>query len=200
MKKFLIKKLIDFTSWEKVTKLDDFSYPWQSEKSPVTSFSAYYDENHIYFRFVAYGSKPLVYIEDNSKLAVMHSERVEIFFRRDQKMSPYYCLEMDPHGRVLDYSANHYREFDRNWNWPAPLSILTSMKDTYYTLQGKLNLNTLKRLNLLRDNQIQIGLYRGHCTEMIDGKADVKWISWIDPITPEPDFHVPSSFGILTLR
>ncbi|MBT7815579.1 MAG: hypothetical protein HN566_02450 [Polaribacter sp.] len=199
MKKFLIKKLIDFTSWEKVTKLDDFSYPWQSEKSPVTSFSAYYDENHIYFRFVAYGSKPLVYIEDNSKLEVMHSERVEIFFRRDQKMSPYYCLEMDPHGRVLDYRANLYRKFDRDWQWPESLSIESKINEENYTVEGKISLSILNELGLINNNNIQIGLFRGHCTNLVGKVALLKWISWVDSKTQDADFHVPSAFGILKL-
>ena len=199
MKKFLIPKLINFTGWEKVPELDDFSYPWQNQKAPVTTFSAYYDQNHLYFRFVAFCSKPLVYIKDNSKLEVIHSERVEIFFRSDKKMSPYYCLEIDPYGRVLDYKAILYRKFDRNWQWPESLSIESKINDKNYTVEGKISLSILNQLDLINNNNIQIGLFRGHCTNLVGNAATLKWISWVDSKTPEPDFHVPSAFGILKL-
>ena len=199
MKKFLIPKLIDFTSWEKVPELDDFSYPWQNEKAPITTLSAYYDQSHIHFRFIAFGSKPLVFIENNNKLEVIHSERVEIFFRSDQKMHPYYCLEMDPHGRVLDYKAELYRKFDRNWQWPESLSIESKINDKNYTVEGKISLSILNQLGLINNGHIQIGLFRGHCTNLAGKDALLKWISWVDSKTPEPDFHVPSAFGILKL-
>lgn len=199
MKELAISRLNTFESWDNIPILNDFSYPWRIEEAPKTTFQAYYDNEDIHFRFVAYGRNPFVYVKDNNKLEVIHSERVEIFFRKDEKMQPYYVLEMDPHGRVLDYSANHYRKFDRNWEWPDSLAIQTSIKDEYYTLRGKLNLEVLKQLDLLQNNQIQIGLYRGYCKEMVNNKANVKWISWVDSGTDEPDFHVPSSFGTLKL-
>ena len=199
MKVFSISKLGSFDNRDGISSVDDFSYSWREEKAPKTIFQAYYDDIAIHFRFLAYGPTPFVFVKDNHKLEVIHSERVEIFFRTNEKMRPYYVLEMDPRGRVLDYKANHYREFDRSWEWPDSLAIQTSMEEDYYTLQGKFKIETLKRLNLIQDNEIQIGLYRGHCTEMLNGKANVKWISWIDSGTSEPDFHVPSSFGILRL-
>ena len=34
----------------------------------------------------------------------------------------------------------------------------------------------------------------------LDGPLPIEdWISWIDPKTPEPDFHVPSSLGWLEI-
>ncbi len=199
MKVYSIHKLSAFENWDGFSSVDDFSYPWRSEAAPKTLFQAYYDDVAIHFRFLAYGPTPFVYVKDNNKLEVIHSERVEIFFRTDERMQPYYVLEMDPHGRVLDYKANHYREFDRGWEWPDSLAIQTAKKEDHYTLQGKFNIETLQELNLIQDNEIQIGLYRGHCTEMLNGKANVKWISWVDSGTDEPDFHVPSSFGVLRL-
>ena len=199
MKQLSISKVLNFTNWDNIGRLTDFSYSWETEKSPETSFSAYYDETHVHFLFIASGPKPLVYVNDNNKIEVTQSERVEIFFRKDEKMQPYYCLEMDPYGRVLDYKANFYREFDRNWQWPESLSIKTKIEDENYRLEGKLNLSTLKDLGLLTKNKIQIGLFRGHCVKLIKKKASIKWISWVDSKTKKPDFHVPSAFGSLLL-
>lgn len=199
MKQFSIPKLIDFVSWNDVVKLSDFSYHWQKEEAPATTFSSYYNQSFIHFRFVAWGSKPLVFVEDNNKMEVVYSERVEIFFRSDEKMQPYYCLEIDPYGRVLDYKGNLYRNFDFNWQWPESLLIQTKIDHKSYTVQVRISLSVLEQLDLLIKNQIQIGLFRGHCTSLKENKASLKWISWVDSKTQEPDFHVPSSFGLLKL-
>lgn len=162
-------------------------------------FYSYYYDDYIHFRFVAFGPKPLIFVRKNDKLEVIESERVEIFFRSDDKMNPYYCLEMDPHGRVLDYKAHFYRKFQRNWKWPESLMIQTVITNEWYSVQGQISLNVLKELNLLKGQEIQIGLFRGHCTKINEQKGFIKWISWIDSKTKTADFHVPSSFGLLKL-
>jgi hypothetical protein len=133
-------------------------------------------------------------------MEVVHSERIELFFRANEKMQPYYCLEIDPHGRILDYKAKLYREFDKSWQWPDSLSIKALIEDENYTVQGVISLLVLKQLGLINNGQIEIGLYRGHCTKLNGNNASIKWISWVDPKTKRPDFHVPSSFGILKLQ
>lgn len=200
MKQFIVPKISNFRSWEDVKKLDDFSYPWLNEKPPKTEFRAFFDRNNLYFRFYAWGGKPLVYVNNNDKKEVINSERVEIFFRPNEKMQPYYCLELDPLGRVLDYKANFYRDFDLSWQWPEDLEIETKVMDEGYCLKGKISLSILNKLDLIKNNQVQVGLYRGHCTEIVDGKASIKWISWLNSKTPQPDFHVPSSFGVFVLQ
>lgn len=199
MKRLVLPKITEFTSWDQAAHLSDFSYPWRTEPVPETIFYAYHDEEHLHFRFVAYGPPPLVHVESNHKLEVIHSERIEIFFRSNEAMRPYYCLEMDPHGRVLDYRANHYREFERDWQWPSDLLITTSIEDGYYSFEGAFRLDDLRQLDLLKGREIETGLYRGHCSELKDGKGTIKWISWVDSGTENPDFHVPTSFGLLEL-
>jgi hypothetical protein len=199
MKKNRINKVMDFSNWNQIVKLTDFCYPWRDEKVPLTEFRAYYDDTYLHFLFVSSGSKPLVYVNNNNKMEVIHSERVEMFFRSDESMKPYYCLEIDPYGRILDYRANFYREFDRNWFWPESLFIQSKISDKTYSVQGKISLFILDKLGLLKNNEIQIGLFRGHCTELKGDIASIKWISWVDPKTKHPDFHVPSAFGLFIL-
>lgn len=200
MKQFTVPNIITFSSWDNIPKLYDFVYPWRNEKAPNTTFRAYHDNNFLYFKFVASGSKPHVYVESNNKLEVSNSERVEIFFRRDECMKPYYCLEIDPCGRVLDYKANLYRDFDRSWQWPESLSIKTEIEDKFYSVEGKVSFSVLKKLELIKNDKIEIGLYRGHCTGINDKKASINWISWVDSKTEKPDFHVPSSFGLFVFE
>ena len=67
------------------------------------------------------------------------------------------------------------------------------------TLEFALSKKSLKKFGLLKRNKIQAGLYRGECIELKDGKAEFKWISWVKPDSKTPDFHIPSSFGLLVL-
>lgn len=200
MKKIIVKNISRFSSWNNIAQVNDFTYPWQTSLVPATSFRCYHDEQHLRFQFTAFGPKPLVYVHDNNKLEVRHSERVEIFFRSDAKMQPYYCLEMDPHGRVLDYKAIHYRKFDREWSWPDDLGIEVEQREDAYELSGRMNLTTLTKLGLLKDKQLQVGLYRGHCIDIKEDQGTIMWSTWVDPETAEPDFHVPESFGLMELE
>lgn len=200
MKSWIINKLLKFKEWDAIKALEDFSYPWLNEISPVTLFKAYYDDKYLFFHFTAFCESPKVYVNTNNKLEVRYSERVELFFRSNEQMTPYYCLEMDPSGRVLDYKADFYRNFNRDWTWPDVLHIKTVIEDKKYTLKGKIALSTLTELGLLASNEIQIGIYRGHCLSLDKKDESIKWISWVDPNTLKPDFHVPSSFGFLVLK
>jgi hypothetical protein len=195
MKQYVVAGTKDFISWEKVQPLTDFSCPGGKEKAPETQFQAYHNQSHLFFRYVALGAKPLVYVKENDKMEVLNSERVEIFFRRDHKMKPYFCLEIDPHGRVLDYKADYYRHFDRKWQWQEPLFLQTNIQHLRYTVQGRFSLVTLENLGLLKNKEIQVGLFRGHCTKLSNKNATMQWISWVDPKTQIPDFHVPDAFG-----
>lgn len=185
----------NFKSWKDIETINDFRYPWRDESPPNTSFRAYHDDEFLYFNFIAEGPRPLIYVKNNNKLEVIHSERIELFFRKDDNLNPYYCFEIDPLGRVLDYEAKHYRKFNRAWTWPSDLQIRAHINKGLYSVSGQFNKKTLIDLGLLQGKSMDVGLYRGHCTSLVNDQAELKWISWVDPGTKEPDFHVPSAFG-----
>lgn len=184
--------------WKEAGVLTRFSYPWEDATPPKTSFQAMYDDDNFYFRYEVTDPHMLTYVDTNDKMEVVNSERVEIFFQVDEKLETYYCLEMDPLGRVLDYKAHFYRNMEFDWEWPADaLTVETQRTEQGYLLNGSITLESLKNLGILKGNKMVAGLYRGHCVKLEGTNADLRWISWIDPKTPEPDFHVASSFGIM---
>jgi len=103
--------------WDKANITDDFSFPWEDETPPKTSFIALYDNDYFYFRFDVEDDHVLPHVKDDHKMEVVDSYRVEIFFRQDEQLNPYYCLDMDARGRVLDYATRYYRDFDYEWQW-----------------------------------------------------------------------------------
>jgi chondroitin AC lyase len=72
----------------------------------------------------------------------------------------------------------------------------------HYTVQGSVGLETLRSLGVLgtSSGQLCTGLYRAEFSHRPDGSVHRGWMSWVDPGTVEPDFHVPSSFGVLELE
>jgi hypothetical protein len=196
---FKIKQVLN---WDEAAVLTGFSYPWLVQPPPGMSFRALWDDSCFYFRFdVKTASPALTYIRDNNKMEVVDSDRVEIFFRCNEHLDPYYCLEMDSLGRVLDYQASYYRKFDFDWKWPGTnqLQVKSKITASGYQVEGSITLSSLEELNVLNNNVLQAGLFRGECLKVRDPESSLAWISWIKPVSPQPDFHIPSSFGVIEL-
>ena len=68
--------------------------------------------------------------------------------------------------------------------------------DDGYIVEGKVPMASLQDLNLIHDNVMRAGVYRAEFSlPAEDGELVQEWISWIDPKTEAPDYHVDSSFG-----
>lgn len=188
--------------WSSANLLRDFTYPWISETVPKMSFRALWDDLRFYFRFDVEDKNVFTVSETNHKMEVLNSDRVEIFFRINSRLNPYYCLEIDPLGRILDYKAFYYRRFDYKWQWPGKKQIMVhvSQTDPGYCVEGWLTLYSLRKLLLLQNNTLQAGLFRGQCLGLNEEKGRFRWISWVPPSSEKPDFHIPSSFGMIRLE
>jgi hypothetical protein len=195
---YRIKRSLD---WNEASVLTGFSYPWSVQPPPVMSFRALWDEQCFYFRFDVETTRYHTYVHDNNKMEVVDSDRVEIFFRSDDRLDPYYCLEVDPLGRILDYRATFYRKFEYEWQWPGnnQLRINSECTGQGYIVEGSITMASLKELNLIKNNELQAGLFRGECLKKRDPESSFSWISWIKPESVRPDFHIPSSFGVIKL-
>lgn len=191
----------DNKTWNKAAILTDFSYPWEKEKAPATSFSALWDGVWLYCLYHVQDDSVITLIKKNDKIEVGASDRVEIFMARDSAMTPYYCLEMDATGRVLDYKASYYRKMDYTWQWPQKQFIIkTAASKDGYIVEIAISIQSLKDLGLLQNKQLRAGLFRAECKSIRDGKAGLRWISWVKPNSAKPDFHIPSALGALVLE
>jgi hypothetical protein len=210
VKEYSVKKLSrnlamsgrgDDPAWVQAPVLTDFEYPWEDEKAPVTKFKALHDKEWVYCLFEVTDSAAYIFRDKDDKSEVASSSRAEIFFRADEKMNPYYGLEIDPLGRVLDYEATYHRKFNGKWSWPkGHLVIKTNQRKDGYSIEMAVSKTSLKQLGLMKNNTLQAGLYRGDCFPKGNGEFTFKWISWVKPDSKTPDFHIPSSFGLLRLE
>lgn len=185
--------------WKTAEVLSDFLFPWENDKPLPTQFRALHDSDWLYGLFEITDPAAHVEIKNNHKMEVAASSRAEIFFKANDLMNPYFGLEIDPAGRVLDYRAYYHRRFDYDWSWPqGHLLIKTDQRSDGYTIEFAISKASLKALDLLNNNVLQAGIFRADCTPTA-GDPQFRWASWLRPDSATPDFHIPSSFGILKL-
>lgn len=187
--------------WERADSLTDFNSPWDSEKIKKIKFKALWDSEKIFFLFKV--DDPEVHIDsaENTLDSINNSDRVELFFRINKELDPYYCLEIDPNSRIMDFKARPNKQFDFSWNWPAKdIEVKSSIESECFTVEIAISLSSLTQLGLIKDGKIEAGIYRAKYNKQASGNYEPTWITWVDPCTEDPNFHIVSSFGVLKLE
>jgi len=199
--KLIITGKADNLLWNKANIIEGLLSPWSNRDFNKTVFKALWDEDFFFFTFIVDDSNPYIDNSDNSKSSINNSDRVEIFFRSNNKMNPYYCLEIDPTSRAMDFKAKPNKNFDFNWNWPKnDIQLKSSKTNKNFSVEGKISIISLIELNLLIENRLEVGIYRAKYNKQHNGMYEPTWITWIDPETETPNFHIPSSFGVFKLQ
>ena len=195
---------LDDAVWADVPSISGgFHFPWDTKEAPLTVFKGYHDGTDFYFCFEVHDENVVSeeeWKEDES--TVDNEDRVELFLAggsidkpTTEGMPLYYGVEIDPQGRVHDYSIEYYRHFDGTWNLEG-LDSAGVATDDGYIVEGKVPMASLQDLDLIHDNVMRAGVYRAEFSlPAEDGELVQEWISWIDPKTEAPDYHVDSSFG-----
>ncbi len=188
---------LPFTSQpEQAVWLTDFSFPWLDQEAPETRFRAWHDGLLFHFEFLAEDRDIVLHQSGSDDEKVLGSDRVEIFVSPTVDLSePYYGFEMDPRGLIYDYQGVFHRNFNPGWT-SGQIKIRAEITSTGYHVEGSIPLSHLRELGCLKENRMIAGVYRGEFSHRADGSIQQDWISWIDPKTKIPDFHVAKSFGL----
>ena len=197
----VINGKVDYPLWDKAAVLKDFISPWHVEDVEDIEFRALHDDENLYVSYRVNDASLHIDTTNDSKKSVDNSDRVELFLRSDKHLDPYYCLEIDPLGRVQDFIARANRQFDYTWDWPKEdISIKSEITATCFTVEVSISIASLKKFKLLqKDGIIEAGIYRAKYHQQSNGQFQPTWITWIDPQTETPNFHTASSFGKLKL-
>ncbi|QOG01838.1 sugar-binding protein [Flavobacterium sp. MDT1-60] len=189
-------EILDVSFWGKANCLTDFSSPWKNDPMSKIEFRALHDLENFYFNFQVFDTDIYIDEKDDSVDSIGNSDRVELFFRANDSLNPYYCLEMDTAARIMDFEAKPNKEFDFNWKWPKEhIEVKSSKGKNSFTVGGTISIASLKELNLIQNNIIETGVYRAKFSKDENQNYQPTWISWVNPNTPEPNFHIASSFG-----
>lgn len=208
----------DEPAWAQAAVERRFTFPWEKKPAPATEFRALWDEANLYFSFRVEDADLVVLERLRDEEDAVFEDRIEVYLSRDERMEDYFCFEVDPRGRVFDYRAKSYRKFDPKWNF-AGLETKAVISARGYEVEGRIPLKSLAALGFpsVRPGvKIRCGLYRAEFSHDRSGRpVDPRatqhnlgrqtegpppleaWISWVDPRTKEPDFHVPASLGWL---
>ena len=182
-------------------RLTDFCSPWDDEKLKKIEFKALWDEEYLFCSFKVEDSNVYIDTTDNSKNSIDSSDRVELFFRSNALLDPYYCLEIDPTPRLMDFNAKPNRAFNFNWNWSKnDILIKSDIQKDFFTVEIAISLASLTQLDLLKDGKIETGIYRAKYNQQENGSYEPTWITWVNPNTETPNFHTQTSFGQLHLE
>jgi hypothetical protein len=187
--------------WNKANSINNFLSPWDKEPVKKIEFKAIHNHEKIFFQFKVDDYQTHIHPSKDENDSINNSDRVELFFRSDASLNPYYCLEIDTLGRVMDFKAKPNKEFDFNWKWPSrDLEIKSSVESNYFIVEIAISIQSLKDLNLVKNGQIETGVYRAKYNLQKDNTFQPTWITWVNPETATPNFHTATSFGLLTLE
>jgi len=206
--------------------------PWHG-KTDRTRFSCHSSEDRFFFSFevedstfVLAGYTGQSCQEDSfggvDERVVDGEDRVEVFFSPDKSLkNGYYCAEIDAAGRIMDYRAVYFRNFDFAWNFKT-MKAEGMVTPWGYRVCGSVSREELESLGIALEKGFWFGAFRGdrlggidHCgcgcgksgggdCEGEDGgeihcevnskgseEAVFEWYSLIPVDVEEPDFHVP---------
>lgn len=211
---------IDEADWRQANVESRFTFPWEKKPAPSTKFRALCDERDFYFAFEIQDADVFVLDNLRDEEDEVFEDRAELYFSRDEQLREYYCLEIDSRGRIFDYRGSFYRKLDATWNWKGP-EAKAVRQDHGYTIEARIPVAAFETLGLPRPRpgaKLRCGLYRAEFSHDRSGRPVVQqetihnrgrkldgpppleaWISWVDPKTAEPDFHVPASLGWLQI-
>jgi len=210
----------DEAAWAQANVERGFIFPWKTIPAPPTEFRAVCDERYLYFHFRVHDGDVVVLDQLRDEEDAVLEDRVELYFAADAELHDYYCVEIDSRGRVFDYRGRYYRQLDPKWNLQG-IEAQGAPTPEGYEVEARIPLSRLEAMglpSLLAGERIRCGLYRAEFSHDRSGKQVVvketihnrgrktegpppieAWISWVDPGTAEPDFHIPSSLGFLEL-
>jgi hypothetical protein len=189
---------LDEPEWKQAVAETGFSFPWEKANAPPTVFKALTDDEFLYFAFDVHDETPVVEEAFTNKTTVAKEDRVELFFAPDDTLAEYFCIEIDPLGRILDYAASYHRKFDYSWTFPRGVKTATVRTKTGYVVEGRISLSALESLRMpsLRSGAgMKVGVFRADLRHGKDGQLEEHWISWVAPKVETPDFHTYSAFG-----
>lgn len=210
----------DEPEWAEAHVEKGFTFPWKDIPAPATEFRAICDKTHLYFHFRVHDEDIVVLEKLRDEEDAVFEDRAEWYFARDDKLNDYYCVEVDSRGRPFDYRGAYYRRLDPSWHLEG-LEAKAAGLPQGYEVEIRMPLASLQAMglpSLLAGQKVRCGLYRAEFSHdrsgrkvvaresihnrgrQLDGPPPIEaWMSWVDPQTVEPDFHVPSSLGFLQL-
>lgn len=183
------------SGWEGAASVE-IRPPWNDPGRVVARACFFFDDSLLHFAFYADDTTVNLFTSGD-ELSVTKGDRMELFFASSGDLSDYFCFEISPAGKVLDYRAKYKRQFDYGWHLPG-LSVTTHIGSKGYVVRGEIPMSFIRRLwGRVQGDRRRHALYAGVFSADYYGEKeeDVVWNSWVIPMSDKPDFHIPSALG-----
>lgn len=175
------------------SEINTLHAPWDG-LDDNTIFRCFSDSEWFYFMYEVEDATITLKADYQDEKDVEPEDRVEIFFSPREEMDIYWCAEIDPAGRVLDYESKYYRIMDYGWDF-STLELASNIKENGYTLWGKISKDELRKLGVDLSN-FRMGVFRADFRP--DGS--VNWYSAVPTEDKSPDFHKPDLLFSASMR
>lgn len=169
---------------ERTAGIDGLHAPWDGLNDD-TRFRCFADDGRFYFFYDVVDSTITISRDYKGERDVDFEDRVEIFFSAHNDMRRYYCAEIDPLARVMDYSAEFKARLDYSWNFKT-LRAFGGLTETGYSVAGYVSLDELKQFGI-DFNDFYMGIFRAD----FHSDGSVNWFSHVETDDESPYFHKP---------
>lgn len=168
------------------SRIDALHAPWDGLED-VTTFRCHADQERFYFHYEVVDSTLTLIDPYEGERTVDWEDRVEIFFSQDADMTAYFCAEIDPMGRRMDYSSSYKSPLDYEWNF-STMRQAGQVTDQGYIVAGSVAISELAELGVDLKNGFYLGVFRADFHQ--DGS--VNWYSAVKTDDESPYFHKPN--------
>ena len=168
------------------SRIDALHAPWDGLED-VTTFRCHADQERFYFHYEVVDSTLTLLDPYEGERTVDWEDRVEIFFSQDADMTAYFCGEIDPMGRRMDYSSSYKCPLDYEWNF-STMRQAGQVTDQGYIVAGSVAISELAELGVDLKNGFYLGVFRADFHQ--DGS--VNWYSAVKTDDESPYFHKPN--------
>ena len=165
--------------------IDALHAPWDG-LDDVTRFRCFADEERFYFYYEVMDSTLTLIDPYEGERTVDYEDRVEIFFSKDSLMTNYYCAEIDPLGRRMDYASSYKHPLDYEWDFKT-MRQSGNLTDEGYMVTGSVSIEELKEYGV----DLAGGFYMGVFRADFHADGSVNWYSAVETDDESPYFHKP---------
>lgn len=107
------------------------------------------------------------------------------------ELSPFYYIEMSPHGHIFDDEAYFHHVFDDSWII-SHRTIVEKNTPNGYIVEGHIVISESQSFGIKVNAGFYLGVFKAYFTKEDENTAT--WYSWINPQVEEAKFHIPSAF------
>lgn len=158
--------------------------PWDG-LDDETEFTCQVKDGRLCFSFAVVDSTMTVSEDYPGERTVDFEDRVEVFFSRDSLMSSYWCAEIDPKARPMDYAAHFGQPFDYGWNF-STLECDAALTSVGYRVTASVALSELQKLGI-DTRAFWMGVFRAD----FHPDMTVNWYSLVPTDDQSAYFHKP---------